>query len=332
MRSFAFAFAAFLLLFIAQPVKAEEESRFYIGSDFGFSIGSDLTSNDFDNDVGTKCDQFLRPDGSAIPITVDEDGATIHSTHLIVITPDYTSGGNCPVGDTWVVEHGGNFGQFANLYSGYHWPQYNLRGEVEYSWLSTYYDDDENIFLTAGSDPKNQEIVSSRATFNSVRAHTLFFNGYYDYALPNSEKWSFFAGAGLGWSRVAVHKSLSFSRNPDNTLGTGAAEFPPEAAGTTTYGVAEASDTLYRLQLITGADYKFAPRATIAFKLRYDLGLSDFSSNGHQYDRLRGHESVREPDGAPLDLPSPDRTPVRFGFETGDLDNLLLTIGLKIRL
>ena len=88
-------------------------------------------------------------------------------------------------------------------------------------------------------------------------------------------------------------------------------------AGTTTYGRAKLSDTLFGYQVIAGVDYQVSEPVSIGLKFRWaDFGEFE---DGREWDKLRSHPSSNRRPG----------DPVRYIMSTDDIQFWGVSLNMK---
>ncbi len=271
MKKFLFVLLVMALVVSSGQVWAKD--GWYLGMDLGVAMapGMDVTSSD--DDVGTTCDGFINPTA------------------------------NCPRSpSSWDNEFDGGTGVLAGVALGYRLGSFRVEGE--YFYRGTTHDDVDEI--DSFRDPVNQDKAAQEldryaSGLDDVLSHNFFANLYYDY--HSGSKFTPYVGFGVGVARVSLDYFGLFRRNYDptqiTTFPANQQDLNQQLAGTTTYGRAKLSDTLFGYQLIAGVDYRVSEPVSIGLKFRWaDFG--EFESDPREWDQLRSHTSAISPDGPPI--------------------------------
>ena len=291
--------------------------RFYISSEFGFSLGQSLGTSGQDNDLSTLCDRHLDPTNLFSPSEVDE------------------STGDCSADASWGNNFGGSMGILTGLAVG-HNTDFGPRVEVEYFYLGVLYDKTENI-NAIGSDVKDksqQELVRAEERIGAVSINSIFINMYYEppqMASSSGHVRPYFGfGLGLGSAKLDYNSVFARNLNPDaiqtadeaNYNGSGnenndREELHQRIAGTTTTANRTLKDSVFGYQAIVGVDYMLDEKISVGIKGRF-VKYGTFK-DGHTWDQLRSHES-NNGDGTET---------VRYSIKTGDLGAIGVSLVMK---
>ncbi len=274
--------------------------RWYLGMDLGVALAQDLDTNGRDNDLPTRCDQFITMAGAPA---------------------------SCPAGqDRWTNQFDAGAGVLAGLQVGYRWRDFRVEGE--YFYRDANHDQAREPFFPGVGNLKDlQEIAESEEVLDDVLSHNFFANLYYDFR--SESRWTPYVGVGVGFARVQVDYFSRFRRSSDaNDIMTtfdpsvNEAEARERLAGTTTIGRNKLADTLLGWQILAGVDYRLSEPASLGLKFRW----ADFTNfvDGEEWTQLRSHDSTNSPD--PTD---PRSARVRYRISTSDIAFWGLTLNLK---
>ena len=260
-----------ILLLAATPTwAAAERNGFYVGMELGIALSPDVSISGQDNDFkgsSTTCDGFIGGDPS-LPACADR-------------------------GNVWSNDFGGANGVLAGAALGYRFGGFRFEGE--YFHRDHGYDEENEPSLGGVSPDKISELIGADGAFDAsvkiggLTSHNFFLNVYRDF--PVGPDFTFYVGAGAGWSNAALDYSARFTRAPIAANGA--------VAGTTTVANETFEDTLMGWQVLLGVDYPFSERVSMGLKFRWaDYGK--FEIGGKQWDRLRSHPSFTAPGGTPI--------------------------------
>lgn len=264
------------------PTEASEPNGWYAGLELGATISPSVKLSGRDNDFldSAACDGYFEGDRNAA--------------------------GCSERGNGWANDFDGAAGILTGLAMGHRLGDFRIEGE--YFYRATAYDDENESSFDSVTDIKAfREAIAASARLGSLSSHSVFINGYYD--IPADTKFRPYVGAGLGWARVSLDYSASFTRS---------VQLEGPLAGSTTVAKETFSDNLFGYQLIGGMDYLLTEQIALGLKLRW-VDLDKFKDGGKSWDRLRSHASFDAPGG----------DPILYDIETDDIRFWSLGVSLK---
>ena len=172
---------------IPAPCLAQSESGFYLASEFGVNVASELTFQGFSEGGGglSVCDEYINPRYAELPECLGpQAGGTVWSSVF-----DRAAGvlSAAAVG----YRRGGRF-----------------RVELEYFYRDSAYDQTSPILGESGATRErlSAEVERAREHVYSLTSHSLFGNVYFDFA--NGSRFTPYVGFGAGTGFTALDNAI----------------------------------------------------------------------------------------------------------------------------
>ncbi len=296
---------------------AHAGSGFYVSSEMGFNVASEVGTVGGSNDGASYCDEYLNANFA-----------------------DLITSGDCPESQPFVKDWNdtfdGGLGILAGMAAGYsfqnHFPHNpyvrGLRLELEYFFRNSDHEDTATPTFSSGisADKDSTELARVAERIGAISSHNLFGNLYYDFF--NNSPFIPYVGGGVGVGFTKADWSSLWQRRFDvTTITTGdsglpqdgtASDFKQNLAGTSSVANTTLEDVLFGFQVLVGVDYLLTDATSLGLKGRW-VKYSTFEDNVI-WDPLRGHQPNLRRDGS---------HPVYGTITTDDIEFFGFSVSLK---